>query len=101
MTRKSDPSSILPKSVAAATLRLGIERLAVLGAISMSEANAHVGVALNDELAAMPRSVMGSTQGHEVCELVSPTFGAQLDVVHVEKRRVATTRRSATMLISE
>jgi len=81
--------------------RLGVESVTVFGTIRVAEANAHVGVALNDELAAMPRSVVGSAQGYEVCDVVAPTLGAQLDVVHVEKRCVATTRYPATMLISE
>jgi len=60
-----------------------------------------VGVAFDDEVAAMRRAVMGSTNSHEIGELVAAAFGAQLHVMQVDKRRVSATGHSAAVLITE
>jgi hypothetical protein len=67
----------------------------------MPEADAHVGVALEDELAAMSRSVVSSAQGNDISELVAPAFGAQLDVMQIEKRCTSATGHPAAVLVAQ
>ena len=58
----------------------------------MSEDERTVVLALDEQLAAMDGAVMRSTQRQEVRGLVAAAFGAGLDVMDVDERRVGAAR---------
>jgi hypothetical protein len=71
----------------------------VLAAVRVSEVRLRCG-ARDEELAAMGRAVMRSTNGDDVFELVLAALGAWLEVVQIEKRRMGTAWNPAALVVA-
>jgi hypothetical protein len=65
----------------------------------MPKANPDASVALHGELAAMERTMVGTTHGEEIFGVMGAAFGAWHDVVNVQKCPVATSRQAAATVV--
>jgi hypothetical protein len=64
----------------------------VLRTVTVLKTQLTVRLPRNGECAAMHGTMVRSTKGYEILELVTPTIGPMLDVVHVHEHCMATTR---------
>jgi hypothetical protein len=76
------------------------EGIAVGSAVRMPEAERASALAVDEQLAAMGGSVVSRAQGQKIGRLVATAFGARLDMVHVDERRVGAARHRASVSIA-
>jgi len=79
---------------------LRLHAVAVLAAVRMAGADSAVFAPIENDLAAMGGAVMRIADANEVFHRVTPTFGAELEMMHIQKARVLTARNLAAALIA-
>src|ERR1700733_10665704 len=80
--------------------RTRFRRLPVVAAVGMPESNTRRGAAGDDELTAMCCAMVRAAQGKQVVSTIPATIRTQLDVMNVEKLRVAATRDDTLRVIA-
>jgi hypothetical protein len=76
------------------------ERVAVGSAIGMPETERAISLEVDEQLAAMDGSVVSRAKPQKIRCLVATAFGARLDMVHVDERRVGAARHRASVSIA-
>src|ERR1700733_8123729 len=80
--------------------RTRFRRLPVVAAVGMPESNTRRGATGDEELTAMYCAMVRAAQGSQIVSAIPATLRTQLDVMNVEKLRVATTRDDTPLVIT-
>jgi len=81
--------------------RLWRDGAAVFAAVCMARPQSAGATPLQGELTAMDRAVVGRAQADQVVERMAAAFGAELEVVHVEKSSVPAAGNLAAALVAQ